>query len=226
MKNLKIIFDPIEKNITEIEKWGGEKSYLYKSFKEKTLIVAEVDNKTIGFYCLSKLKNGITITIETAEIKHEYRNKHIASLMFERILKKYKNKKSLCFTLHCSPKESRFFWEKLGFEYFPENTNSHQIKMYKEIKNLNTQVECLGDYPNTIEVLDDFSKSYKWKFDLEEESSLLKLPIVFFGYYKWKIILRMNGKVLFSDEFRRFDKSNEINNCIFIKSIPERFFNI
>lgn len=225
MKNLKIIFEPAEKNISEIEVWGLEKSYLYKSFREKTLIVAEIDNITVGFYCLNIIKNELAIKIETAEIKDEYRNKGIGKFIFDEILKKYRRRKYYCFTLYCSPKESQFYWKKLGFDYFPANKNSNKIEMFRAIKNINKQVENFDSYSNTIEILDDYSTSYKWKFDFEDNTNKLKLPIIFFGNYKWKMILRINGKVIYSDEYRRFDKNSKIDSCVFIKSIPEKFLN-
>lgn len=184
MEKLKIIFTPTNKNVEDIAEWGLEKSCLYSSFSSKNLIVAEYDNETIGFYCLKTVKNDLAIKIETAEIKQKYRNKGIGKIMFLEILKRYQRKRQYFFTLYCSPKESQFYWKKLGFEHFPENRNSKKIEMFKHIKNTNEEIKVLENYPHTIEIFGDNSKSYKWKFELNNNTNKLKHPIIFFGNYK------------------------------------------
>lgn len=223
MENLKIIFNPTNKNVDDIEKWGLEKSYLHSSFRDKSLVVAEYDNEMIGFYCLRAVKNDIAIKIETAEVKNEYRNKGIGKKMFEEIFIKYKNKKYYSFTLYCSPKESQFYWMKLGFKYFPENIKSDKVEMFRAIKDINETITESELYPNTIEIIDDYGTSYKWKFDLKENTNELISPIVLFGNYKWRMILTKENKILYSEQYRYFDRKNDVDSCIFIASIPEKY---
>ncbi|SHL48254.1 GNAT family N-acetyltransferase [Chryseobacterium polytrichastri] len=222
MENLKIIFNPTNKNIEDIKKWGLEKTHLHSSFRNKKLVVAEYNNDTIGFYCLSAIRNDIIIEIETAEVKNEYRNKGIGKKMFQEIFKKYKNKKYYCFTLHCSPKESKFYWLKLGFKYFPENINSDKVEMFKAIKDINETITESELYPNTIEIIDDYETSYKWKFEVKENTNELISPIVFFGNYKWRMILTKESEILYNEPYNDFDNKNDVDSCIFIASIPEK----
>jgi len=225
MKGLKIVFNPTNKNIEDIESWGFEKAALYYSFRNKSLIIAEYNNETIGFYCLRIEKNDLAIKIETAEIKEEYRKRGIGKITFLEILKKYKTRKHYSFTLYCSPEESQFYWQKLGFEYFPENQDSDKVEMFKHIKDINEEIEVLENYPNTIEIFGDNSKNYKWKFTLNDNTNKLNQPIIFFGNYNWRMVLKINGKVLYDGEYRYFDGSNKIDSCIFIESIPKKYLN-
>ena len=79
------------------------------------------------------------------------------------------------------------------------------------------------DSSNTIEIIDNFGKGFKWCFELKENRNELITPIIFFGFNEWKMILTLNNKILFNEEYKYFDDDNDITSCIFIKSIPYRY---
>lgn len=222
MENLKIIFNPTNKNIEDIEEWGIEKSYLYECFKNKTLIIAEYEDDTIGYYCLRE-ENFFTIIIETAEIKIKYRKKGIGTTIFMKILEEYKKKKYYSFILSCSPSDTQFYWEKFGFKFFPKNEDfcKSNKMMYLIIKDVCSEVFELN-HNNIIIIKDDYS-TYIWKFNLIKDTNELMFPIVFYGSNECNIELKINGETLYNGRYKYFENHRMDHNYIFIKNIPQKW---
>lgn len=217
MDNVKIVFNPSERNINEIETWSTEKTYLHQCYRSNNLVVAEYNNYTVGFYCLTELDE-IIVKIETAETHSDFRRKGIARFIFNEIQKKYKN--HYAFILDFSSSESKTYWENIGFSH-SQNYVDSQNQMFKLIRPANEI--SIKDSSNTIEIIDDFGKSFKWNFQLKENINELISPIVFFGFIEWKMILTLNNKIVFNEEYKYFDDDNDITSYIFIKSIPYRY---
>ena len=224
MKDLKVIFKPTSKNIKEIEEWGFEKSCLYSSYNNNLLVVAEYSGFTVGYYCLRK--NDKTIEIDVAEIKEDFRGKGLGKMMFDKIEKEFLNSKIFGFKLHCSPKESQFYWKKLGFEYFPKSKDEDKLRMFKLIKpnvsfSLNEDVnKFIGNY---ILIKDDFKLKYFFKIEFKKDSNELLFPVIFFGNHNWNMIVNINEKEVFNNRFKDFNRKQEIYDCIFINEIPIKY---
>lgn len=215
MGNFKIIFNPSEENIKDIQTWSTEKTYLYRSYRNNSLVVAEYNNYTVGFYCLSE-QGGIVVKIETAETHNDFRRKGIGRFIFNEVQKKYKN--HYAFILNFSSIESKTYCEKIGFVHSPTDVDiqKEMFKMIKSTNKINYENSC-----NTIEIIDDFGKNFKWNFELIADQ--LINPIFFFGFCKWKMVVKLKDTIIFNDEYRYFDDYNDITSCIFIKSIPCKY---
>ncbi|MFC0344218.1 GNAT family N-acetyltransferase [Epilithonimonas hispanica] len=216
MVNLRINFNPIQKNVDEISFWGTEKSCLYKSYKNKTLIVAECDNVTIGFFCLTKRDK--TIHIDTAEIKEEFKLKGIGRLVFEEISKNTSNK-FYGFTLNSTSENSHSFWLKLGFIDFPIEGEGEN-RMVKNIRKTHNQSKRdTNSKDETIEIYGN-NEVFKFNLDFINGSRNLKHPIFLFGDCRWRIVWKKGNITFFDDTYKYFNAKQNIYDCLFIKSLP------
>lgn len=216
---VEIIFNPTQKNIDEINKWSNEKSALYSSFKSKTLIIAKYMGVAVGF-CSFEIA-GITLHIHSSEVKKDFKLNGIGRRMNEELERKFKDK-YFAITLYCSPKNSRFFWKKLGFEYFPENNNLNEIYMFKPLKDIS---ENLADgkvdkSDEIIIIFGDNNVEYKWKLEFKENSRMLNCPIVFFGFCEWKMLWKKGEEIFYNDSYKYFNRKQKIDECMFINELP------
>lgn len=234
MENIKISFKPTEKNLYEIKSWidypESSMSTIYTCYKNNSLIVATVDNIAIAYYALN-IKE-VTVFISLAEVKTNLRGNGIGKLILNEIEKNLQHSKFKTLYLYCSPKESQFYWKKQGFDYFPENSKKNRtdkVEMFKLINpvlQIDNSISIEGE--EYLEVWNDKScyvesqkSSWKWKIEyLNAESSILKVPFVFFGDRNWKIRWSRGSTILKESDYKYFDRRNEVSECMYIEKMP------
>lgn len=205
------------------EYWDSSCSTILQAFKNKELIVAKYDNKIVSYYAYRK--KSITIFISLVETKTNFRKKGIAKKILEKLLENYKNTNFKAFYLYCSPKESQFYWKKVGFEYFPENKLESKIYMHKIFGEVMPLINDNEKRPkNYIEFwnkdLPRKDENPKWFSELifKENTNELIKPILFFGKDKWYINIvkdNLSNKLRFKD----YDRKYKYHECIYITEI-------
>ena len=137
----------------------------------------------------------------------------------------FQNSELKAFFLYCSPKESQYYWKKLGFEYCPNGYDENEIYMYKifgEIK----YPQCYSEQKliNYMEIWDDDSPSEnekpKWicKLEFKKGTNELLQPIMFFGNYEWQIniVLNNNSRKM---RYKELNRNNETFEYFYIRKI-------
>lgn len=234
MENIKISFKPTEENLYEIRSWidypESNMSTIYDCYKNNSLIVATIGNIAIAYYALNI--EGVSVFLSLAEVKTKLRGNGIGKLVLDEIENNLQNSKYKALYLYCSPKESQFCWKKQGFDYFPENSKKNRtdkVEMFKFINpvlKINDNISSEGE--EYLEVWNDKScyvenqkPSWKWKVEYSNVgSSVLKFPFVFFGDRHWKIRWTKGSTVLKECDYKYFDRSNEVNECMYIEKMP------
>jgi hypothetical protein len=99
--------------------------------------------------------------------------------------------------LYCSPENSKFFWEKVGFKYFPKgvveisHTHMYQILVsiagYCDKKSANETIE-LWDVPEYLS--NKHMPRWKWDVVRKEESNVLEFPIIQPAHDEWLVAWR------------------------------------
>jgi hypothetical protein len=240
MENIKISFNPKQKNLDDISKWmveekkipieinGNWKSIL-SAYNEKRLVIAIYKSKTVGFFIISKTE--LLIYIDIAEINPNFRKRGIAYQMLNEIIKKHEKNETYALHLFCAPESSHKIWNKLGFKYFPNNSEKNlyeKIKMYKLIKpilkpKLNKYelekevIEIWNDEPYKTK---DNNPNWTWYIIYIKNTKILKTPIVHFGDYEWRIRWRKGNEIIKDCKYKNFDRKNTEFNCMIIKETP------
>lgn len=244
IEDVKISFSPNDKHLLEIAEWEidesnwlmkntGSWSRITNSYKRKELAIATYKNKTIGFYAFSVYR--FMISIDVAQVDLNFRNKGVARLLLDVIIQKYKNN-IYALDLYCQPKSSQEVWKKLGFEYYPKalfgDISEGKINMYRIIKS-HLKPSKSNSSPKTerevIEIWNDepyrcrnLEPNYVWDLKFIENTRVLEKPIIYFGYYEWRIRWRKGDKVFKDDKYKYFDKKyRDFGNFILIEELPE-----
>jgi hypothetical protein len=223
MKEVKISFTPSEQNLYEIRNWvdypDSSMGTINDCYNKSTLVIATLNDEAIAYYALKKV--GVTIFIILAEI------------MLDKIERKLQNTKYKAFNLYCSPKDSQFYWKKMGFEYYPENprkNRNEKINMFKifapVLKNTdlierNNEDEYLEVWNDKSSCIENTPPCWVWKLEfIRKDSRALKLPFLFFGDRNWKIRWTKGSKEIKKCDYRDFDRKNEIYEYMFIDKMP------
>jgi len=193
MENIKISFEPTEKNLNEVRSWidypESNMSTIYDCYKNNTLVVATIDDIAIAYYAL--YMNDVSVFISLAEVRTNLRGNGIGKSVLNEIENNLQYTKYKALYLYCSPKESQFYWKKQGFNYYPENskkTRSDKVEMFKLINPvLQVDTDINIEVEEYLEVWNDRScyvenqqSSWKWKIEYSNiESRILKTPFVF-----------------------------------------------
>lgn len=233
-ENIKITSEPTEKNLYEIRSWidypESNISTIYDCYKNNTLIVATINDIAIAYYAL--YMNDVSVFISLAEVRTNLRGNGIGKLVLKEIENDLQHTKYKALYLYCSPKESQFYWKKQGFDYYPENSKknrSDKVKMFKLINPvLQINPEISREMEEYLEVWNDRSNyvenkepNWKWKIEYSNiESRILKTPFVFFGDRHWKIRWSKGCTVLKECDYKYFDRSNEVIECMYIEKMP------
>lgn len=241
MENIRISFKPKQEHLNEIAEWiidkiripiksSGNWDCITTAYENKNLVIATFKNKTVGFYAFSIYN--LSISINVAEVNSDFRKKGIARLLLEEIIKKYE-KSIYALHLFCSPESSQKIWKKLGFKYFPnnsENNRSTRIEMYRNIKPFlkykkniskteNEIIEIWNDEPYNTK---DKNPTWIWNLKFIKKTRILEKPIIHFGHYEWRIRWRKGNEIFKDCKYKCFDNTNEIYNYMLIREMPNK----
>lgn len=253
MENIKISFKPKQKHLDEIAEWmvdekkipitnNGNWSSIVSAFEKKNLVIATHKNKTVGFYTLSNCD--LSVSVSVAEVKPDYRKKGIGKLILDEIINNYANKEVYALYLFCAPRSSHKIWKKLGFNYYPNNSDNDRfqknttifdkdygkdkIEMYKIIKpylkprkNVSDKNEIIEIWNNHPHYTEDENPTWTWNLKYTKQTNKLEKPIVHFGFYKWRIRWRKGNEIYKDCKYENFDRNNEEFNCMIIKEMPK-----
>lgn len=242
MENIQISFNPQKANLDEIENWMFEETKLETfqngnwpavefAFDKKRLVIAIIGEKTVGFYALSRID--LTASIYLAQVHPDFRNKGIGKFILEEIIRQLENTNTYAIDLYCSPESSQIVWKRLGFDYFPENSEKNRFEkptMYKIIKPfLKPCLNKIGNENEVIEIWNDkehkaYNKEPTWIWELEfvNDTRKLRKPIVHFGDCEWRIRWR-KGEIIFKDcVYKNFNKNNDCFSCIIITELQKK----
>lgn len=232
MNNIKIDLTPNENEVNEIRNWAinvsSKWSTIIESFYRDELIVAKCKNKIIGYFAYKRLD--VIVFISVVEVKEDYKNQGIATLIFDELCKIYNKTEVKAFCLYCSPEESQYFWAKKGFEYYPKNRKDKKIRMFKIIGDVMLPYEKVSDtkYQNYIEIwnseLPKKDDVPKWICELifRDDSNVLIKSIIFFGDRNWRIRLVINNCVN-EMRYKDLDRSNDKESFFYIEEIKKYF---
>lgn len=241
MENIKILFNPKQKHLDEIAEWiidkieipiksSGNWDCITDAYKNKNLVIATYKNKTVGFYAFSN--NDSAISINVAEVNSNFRRRGIARLLLEEIIQKYE-KDIYALHLFCAPESSQKIWKKLGFKYFPnnsENNRSTKIEMYRIIKpflkpkrnNSKTEKEIIEIWNDEPYKTKNDEPNWIWNLKFIKKTRILEKPIVHFGHYKWRIRWRKGNEIFKDCGYKYFDNQNDIYKFMLIKELPKK----
>ncbi|WP_027375704.1 GNAT family N-acetyltransferase [Kaistella palustris] len=227
MEDLEIDFKPTFDDLNQIKSWGSNLdsnfSTILQSLNSSDLIVAKYKNEIVSYFACSKKE--VTIFISLAETKKEFQKKGIAGTILKTLITHFKSSHFKAFYLYCSPQESQYFWTKVGFKYFPKDSDHRKIFMYKIFGEVKSPEVCNDvQFKDYIEIWDkewpDKNETPKWICELEfkKGSNELLKPILFFGNCKWQIKVVKNNtlKIL---RYKELDRNSEIYECFYIPII-------
>lgn len=123
-----ISFFPSAENLAEIAKWIQEEKGLpldqisnwkaiESSFKRQELVVALIENISVGFFAL--LKGGDSVLLMVAEVRPEYRKCGIARKLLKAVVSSLQDEPVDRIELMCEPASSEIIWRKMGFDGMP-----------------------------------------------------------------------------------------------------------
>ncbi|REC61816.1 hypothetical protein DRF65_13845 [Chryseobacterium pennae] len=228
---IEINFSPDESDLSEIFTWttfpSNNWSEIQRCFENNCLAVAIQDGKTIGFIAY-KYEDLVCIYVSMAETKMDFQKRGVAKFMIDNLRKKYLYTEYKAFILTCAPKETKYIWEKIGFETYPEGARyDDKTCMFLIFGNV-CKVEPIQEYPrlpaNRIEIWDSAgnteNEKAKWTapFQLKEGSNMLVQPALFFGNYDWIIEITHNGKSK-KMRYKDYNGKRGIYECIYIDEI-------
>ncbi len=217
--NIVTIFTPIEKHISEIEKWlieeknkTGRGFYwdlksIKKAVEDNKIAVLTKDNYAIGFITYSI--NELVATIEIAEIKPCCRKKGFARKLVNDCLDYFRNNGAIVTELYCAPKSSELIWKKLDFlNYPPLEHNNDKICMYKPLvdiletrnNNLSDELIELWDYGTHV---NELNRPPKWTWHIND--SKLEKPIIQPSDKDWQIRWQKGGKTIECCKVKNFN---------------------
>jgi GNAT superfamily N-acetyltransferase len=230
MKNISISLNPTEKDFESTEKWLYEESLadgdsFYCNFH--TITTAYKNSEFATFYDEGKLVGFITwrdveihIHIEIMSVKLEYRKKGLGRLCYIEFERATIESGFKAIQLFCSPRESRFFWQKMNFLEFPVIGGLPDLSFYKLLIEVNPSLDYKDNLVNKLELWDvesinkeRFSPKWTWNLSL-----LPSLPILTPCNGDWNLKWTENGIVVKESKMKRFQKreSNRIDYYSFV----------
>ncbi len=236
-KNYEVTFSPKDKQLIEIEKWLlAEKrktdtgfycnwKSIKSSYNKNELATISFKNKAIGF-ATWQLTTDKTAKIEITEIKPSFRKKGIGRELITQLINFLKNKDVFVIELQCSPKNSEYFWKRLGFEEFPEpleNYNFNQdynkplyyiLKEYLQTSSVKSEGETIELWNNEPHKAKDTIPSYIWNIKFIDGTRILSKPIIKPAHNEWRLRWRINGNTIKDGRIKYF--KSEIDFATFI----------
>ena len=126
---IEIKFTPNEKEIEDIFSWtSSDRGEIWDCYKKTGLVIAKINDKVIG-YIAYKIEI-LAIYISLAETKDLYKKQGVAKLLISNLIEEFSKLGYIAVYLFCSPIESQYIWNKLGFSYYPENALKHNSRLY------------------------------------------------------------------------------------------------
>lgn len=240
MRNeLKINLTPTIEDKNVIEKWLKKERNKYKSgfycnwniieksFKSNRLISLEFNNGVFGFLIYSI--GDIYIEIDIMEICLDYRRNGFGKIFFEKFEDVLKKQNVLAIKLFCEPRESEYFWRKMGFIKFPQRGYSESdLTFYKPI----IEAKPTTENPNNLNKLELWDvEPYqatnigpRWSWDIELENGKLVKPIIQPCNINWNLRWTNNGKIVREDKVKYFSNSDnpiEFSPFMYINQLKE-----
>ena len=226
-----------QNQLSQIKEWLNEEdentgegflcnwNAIFRAFNEKRLITLIENDLAIGFIVFEK--HELVIEIVIAEIKPSHRKKGLGRLLIENVFEKFKKEGILVAELSCSPASTERIWKKLGFLKFPESSkwNGETLMFKPLIENFNPIISENSKDDNNIYsncniiLKDSFGEIANWEIMFKENSRELIKPIIYPAFYKWKIIWKENGKIIFEDEIDRMSNKISFKNFIIITEL-------
>lgn len=233
-----INLNPTEPELKNIEKWLVDEYNKYdegfycnwniieKSFSDKELITFKIDDKIIGFVVWSQNEN--VIDIDIMEIHPDYRKKGYGKKLFEMLECTFREKKNIAIVLFCEPRESEFFWRKMGFIKFPKRGWSESdLTFYKPLIDVLESTQNPNNLNRlelwNVEPYESAKVSPKWSWNIETNQEKLEKPIMQPCNVNWNVRWIKNGKVIKEDKVKYFAKDYCIENgpFMFIEELKE-----
>jgi len=215
---LKTNLKPSEKHLYNIKNWlidewnKTDKGFysnwdiISEAFTNKRLSVITENDIAIGFI-VYRTYDRIAV-IDITEIKPNERKKGLAKKLVNETLDFFKSTGVLAVELYCSPKSSKCFWERIGFENFSVIPYDTKINMFKPLVEILEQSD--KQESNVFKLwncecheVDDFEAKWFWKLQFKEDNVTLVKPIIFPAFYRWQVELIINERN-FKDEIKYF----------------------
>ena len=226
MNNIpKINLSPSQSVLRTIKNWLSEEDEKYNggfycnwdiieySFHRNELVSFELNMEIIGFVVWSQYE--FYIEIDIMEIHYSLRNKGLGKLFFEKVSDAFKEKKALAFKLFCRPRDSEYFWRKMGFIKFPiRGYSESDLTFYKPIIEVSETTEKANSL-NKLELWDvdpyrSTKKEARWCWDLEMDNEKLIKPIIQPCNINWNVRWTKDGKIIKEDKVKYFSRDNSI----------------
>ena len=228
-EKIQINLNPSESNFLELEKWLIDEynkfhegfycnwNMIEKSYEDNEIITFSLDNKIIGFADWSL--DDKTIHINIMEIHPDYRKMGLGKKFFEKLELEFTKQGYIAFVLFCEPRESEYFWRKMGFIKFPvRGWSESDLTFYKPlIKVLETTQNA--DNSNKFELwnvepheINRVPPKWTWNIDNNE----LDKPIIQPCNCNWFVRWTMNGEIKKEGKIKYFSKDYSIENGPFI----------
>lgn len=172
---------------------------IHESFMSQQILIITADDQVVGFLTYSI--NGLIAKIHIAWVKKANRGKGIGREFAKKCLDFFVGRGVMIAELYCSPEHSKFFWEKVGFKYFPEGVvNSSHTHMYQILvstagfcdkKSSNETIE-LWNKPDYL--VNKHRPRWKWDVVRKEESNVLEFPIIQPAHDEWLVAWRKGSR--------------------------------
>lgn len=198
-------------------------SIIEKSFNDNLLFVMLLDGKTIGFLAWTNYNNQY-LAIDIMEINHQYRNKGLGQLFYDKAEEYFNSKNFIAIKLFCSPKSSEIFWKKMGFTKFPERGYSDpELSYYKSLIQTNV-VSDKNNFTEKIELWDlepyqVIKQPAKWIWNTEEK----KYPILMPCNSNWNLRHTQNGQIIKEGKVKYFNRNDSIEVGPFLYITPSLY---
>lgn len=215
MINLEIIYKISSQDLKDLEKslskdlktFYIETQYLEECKNRNQLFIFKNNNQSMGF--VTCREDNFCVQIDNFLIKSEFRLKGIGKHYFQLLEKHFIRQEIVAIQLYCSPQESSFFWQKVGFKKFNKNIeiNNSKFSFYKYLIKRNE---------NTI--IDEYNKIELWDYHSEHQSSMIEkekpkwvwsinnnIPILNQSFRDWHLRITINGKI-FKEDYVKYIK--------------------
>lgn len=227
-----ISFIPSEEDMEHILSWtcfpSSNWSEIISCYDRKCLVVAKLEGRPIGF--LAYKYETVCIFISIADVHPERQNKGVAKLLVSALCERYRNSRYKALNLYCSPKESQFAWEKIGFNHYPKRArkNRNEVYMYLifgDACEVMPADEKMGDTANVVQIFDsevprdDDPASWYAAVDFDQGSNKLNKPLLFFGNEKWQIRISTGGVERFRGRYVDYDRKSDVYECLYIEEL-------
>lgn len=233
-KNL-IEISPKKQDIDEILAWlkeecdiNGDGFYHNRnmidcSYKSGKSIVLKNGEKNIGM--VTWRHDNFLVEVDIFVINKKYRGQGYGDFFFNAISEYYKSEGFKAIKLFCKPESSERFWQKKGFQKFPDfDHTEHKLTYYKVL--VDTASTSYIRNADKIELWDDEppraeGKEPKWKWYIEKQNQELRYPIIQPCNCNWKLRWSKNGKVLREEKVKNFSDVNYESRMLYIGELAE-----